>query len=233
MSVTFITALPTSLIWFTWRHSSVLCTVDSGDWSTQEFMINWLFIQTIQPEWVYLQMDCVFMVWVGCRWPCWSRCYRNILLMTCRLCRPWFIMANKMDLEYIMVPVNLMPRHQRQERADNKNSERGSRANERRKEIYCWTVRKAAMKQTGLSWFFRAKVTFMLCKKKVKKWVKLVQIWVALFSCVSRVHVGLPVPSDLLDQLDPGWVQSEAFINANHALWIVCSVEVNWNLKDE
>lgn len=73
----------------------------------------------------------------GCRWPCWNRCYSNMHLMTCRPRGPRFIMANKTDLEYIMFPVNLMQRHQRPERIDNKNSEQGFRANERKKkEIY-------------------------------------------------------------------------------------------------
>lgn len=33
--------------------------------------------------------------------------------MACRPRGSWFIMANKTDLEYIMFPVNLIPRHQR------------------------------------------------------------------------------------------------------------------------
>lgn len=66
-----------------------------------------------------IQTNPLTVVWLqaGCRWPCWSRCYTNMHLMTCRPRGSCVIMANKTDLEYIMFPVNLMPRHQRPERA--------------------------------------------------------------------------------------------------------------------
>lgn len=54
-------------------------------------------------------------------------------LMTCRPRGHQFIMANKTDLEYIMFPVNVMPRHQRPERTGSKNTEQSFRANECKK----------------------------------------------------------------------------------------------------
>lgn len=85
---------------------------------------NW---SALVPMWM------VLMEQAGCRWPCWSRCYSNMHLMTCRPRGHQFIMANKTDLEYIMFPVNVMLRHQRPERTSNKNTEQSFRANECKK----------------------------------------------------------------------------------------------------
>lgn len=69
--------------------------------------------------------------------------------------QPCFIMANKMDLEYIMFSVNLMPKHQRPERIDNKKVSRVFEQTRNKREIYCLTHGKLVVKQTGLSWLVK------------------------------------------------------------------------------